>query len=182
MNKPANIMTASGNTRFSKAEFVRICGAGLLHDIRLELVDGRLERMTPPMGVHSNRQTRIVVTLWQSFGDRAVVEAGIEIDDETVLISDIAVLRAPMREHRFLKPEEVTLVIEVAETTADRDLGIKRIRYAEAGIAHYWVVDGVRSIVHVYGGPQDGVYQQLAVVPFGEPLAVPGSDRTITVE
>jgi Uma2 family endonuclease len=84
--------------------------------------------------------------------------------------------------NRILQPAEVELAVEVAETTLSRDMGMKRMKYAAAGIAHYWVIDGERSRVHVWGEPVNGDYAQIATVRFGEPLAVPGTDATIVID
>lgn len=168
--------------RFTAAEFGRLVSAGLFDDDRLELVEGELQRMAPPMGTHSTRQSTVFGTLWQLLGHRVVVKAGIEVADDGVLVCDIAVVTVPMTEHRFFHPEEVTTVIEIAETSADRDLTLKRGKYAAAGIGTYWVVDGRRSAVHIFSAPHDGDYTQLRLVPFGESLAVPGTDATIVID
>jgi Uma2 family endonuclease len=45
------------------------------------------------------------------------------------------------------------LIVEVASpATADRDRGIKRERYANYGVPHYWIVDPRRRDVEVYRG------------------------------
>ena len=72
-------------------------------------------------------------------------------------------------------------MVEVSETTRDRDMGMKRVKYASAGIPHYWVIDGERLVVHVWGEPVNGDYAQISTVRFGEPLAVPVTGRTIVI-
>jgi len=67
-------------------------------------------------------------------------------------------------------------------TTLDRDMGAKRIDYARAGIAHYWVVDGERRVVHVFADPVSGDYADVRTVRFGAPLAVPGTGSVITLD
>lgn len=110
-----------------------------------------------------------------------MVEAGIDAGEDTVLTCDVAVLRAPMTDKRFLRPEEIVLAIEIAETTIARDLGMKRTKYAGAKIADYWVVDSSRRVVHAHRDPVDGEYADVSTVRFGEPLTVPGTDATITI-
>ncbi|TCP73253.1 putative restriction endonuclease [Sphingomonas sp. PP-CE-1G-424] len=61
-------------------------------------------------------------------------------------------------------------------------MGPKRTDYASIGIENYWVVDGARSVVHVFGEPVDGDYAQVHTVRFGEPLAVPGTNATIIID
>jgi Uma2 family endonuclease len=47
----------------------------------------------------------------------------------------------------------VVLVGEVADVSLDRDRGIKKRIYARAGIAVYWIVNLVDSIIEVYTLP-----------------------------
>ncbi len=56
MNKPANVQVfESFRARFTTSEFAQVFAAAVPLDIRLELVDGYLERMTPPIGAHPAR-------------------------------------------------------------------------------------------------------------------------------
>lgn len=50
-------------------------------------------------------------------------------------------------------PNYVPLVIEIADSTFDRDRGIKLRSYARAGIAEYWIVNLIERKVEVYTGP-----------------------------
>ncbi len=183
MNRPAHPSSiGSGNARFSAAEFRQMAATGAFAEMAVELIDGELQRMNPPMSDHGARQMRLGTKLWQVFGqdhDRVLGEVGIQLADDTVVGCDVAVLRAPIEGNRLLFPADLLLVVEVADTTLDRDTGLMRRKYAAAGIAHYWVVDGARGVVHVYGEPIAGDYAQIATIRFGDPLAVPGTDATI---
>jgi Uma2 family endonuclease len=185
MNKPASIPFAvAGPARITTAEFERMCRADIFGDAKIELIDGELQRMMSPMAQHAGRQASVIGKLYAMLGEdaaRLMGESGIDLGDDTVVGCDAALLSAPMQEHRWLRPEEVVLVIEVSETTRDRDMGVKRVKYATAGIAHYWVIDGERSVVHVWGEPVSGDYAEIGTVRFGEPLAVPGTDQTIVI-
>ena len=183
MNEAVRIdRSAASRARFSVGEFAEIFSAAALQDIRLELVNGELERMTPPMGGHSSRQSSLLARLWAEIGARSMVEATIDLGDETVMTCDVAVLREPMKEQRFLCPDEVVLAVEIAETTIVRDTTLKRIAYAAAGITDYWVVDGARGVVHVFRDPVDGEYSDMSTVRFGQPIAVPGMDAMVVVD
>ena len=50
-------------------------------------------------------------------------------------------------------PEEIYLIIEIADTTINRDLGIKANLYAAAGIADYWVFNVTTQQLHVFRDP-----------------------------
>ncbi|RYD60521.1 MAG: Uma2 family endonuclease [Sphingomonadales bacterium] len=185
MNKPSARLEAdrSFRARFTTAEFVRMGEFGAFDDMKVELVEGELERMNPPMNTHSARQTSVMIRLSKVL-DEALLrgEIGIDLGNDTVLACDVAVLRIPVTGHRLLRPEEAHLIVEIAETTRSRDMGLKRVLYATAGIPHYWVVDGDRSVVHVYREPSGGDYSRVSTIGFGEPLDVPGIDATIVVD
>ncbi len=53
---------------------------------------------------------------------------------------------------------------------------------AAAGIAHHWVVDNDHAVIHVHGDLTDGDYALVETVRFGDLVAVPGTDATITLE
>lgn len=178
-----NASAADTRARFTAAEFLQMAEAGAFADMKVELVDGELERMTPPGRSHGQRQMQIGIRLSSVLPEsRLSGEVGLIFDDETVLACDVAILRETSAVAGMLRPEDVILVIEVAETTIARDMGMKRAKYASAGIGEYWVVDGARSVVHVFAEPVDGEYASISTVRFGSPLAVPGSARTITID
>ncbi|HVF93747.1 MAG TPA: Uma2 family endonuclease, partial [Sphingomonas sp.] len=149
-----------------------------------ELIDGELERMAPPLGGHAARQSEVGGLLWQvarAAGLFSLVEMGIQIDDYSVLVCDVALARSPVDVDGLADPATLLLVVEIAETTLLRDMGLKRAAYAAAAIAEYWVVDGKRSVVHVHREPVEGDYAFITTVRFGEPLAVPGTGSSITI-
>ena len=56
-------------------------------------------------------------------------------------------------------PQDILLLIEVADTTLRTDLGRKARIYASAGIVEYWVVDLNSQMVYVHRAPVDGAYR-----------------------
>jgi Uma2 family endonuclease len=73
-------------------------------------------------------------------------------------------------------PEDILLVIEVADTSLVKDQGVKAGLYAEAGIADYWIVNIPGRSIEVRRDPQGGAYRSLAIFGQGDearPLAFP---------
>lgn len=75
-------------------------------------------------------------------------------------------------------PEDVLLVIEVADTSLETDRTEKLSIYAEAGIADYWIVNLMNKQIEVYRQPLDRLYQDQntyrgdqAVTPLAYPSA-----------
>ena len=188
MNRPAKLAdpaaTASEfSARFTSAEFRAMREANAFPDMKVELIDGELQRITPPMSQHGARQAKVMVRLSRVIDERRLIgEVGIDLGGDTIVACDLAVLIAPIDQNRLLTPAELHLVVEIAETTSARDLGLKRLAYACAGIPHYWVVDGVCSVIHAHTEPVDGDYKMNHSTRFGEPLAVPGTGATIVID
>ena len=185
MSEVTRIATAPGSykVRITTAEFLRMGEAGIFDDDgKIELIEGELERMPPPHRAHSLLQGSMFAQLVSLFGvERVCVEIGIVLGDDTVVGCDVALLRKPVVENRIIRADEVLLAVEIAESTLKRDTGVKLARYASARVPHYWVVDGGRSIMDVYGAPAEADFARLALRRFGESLAVPGSDATISL-
>ena len=182
VNKPVDSFAASNRARFSTAEFLRMVDADVFEDERVELIDGQIERMQRPKNVHAARQAQVVIRLAQAAAEDLVRgDSGLDLGDDTFVVADAALLRVPVAEPRWLTPADLRLVVEVAETTRERDLGVKQRKYAAAGVPAYWVVDGTRGVVHVFDRPDGEGYLGIDLVRFGEPLAVPGSEATITL-
>jgi Uma2 family endonuclease len=55
-------------------------------------------------------------------------------------------------------PGDIVLLIEVSNTTLERDRGIKLRSYARAGISCYWIIDLVDRQVEVYTRPDSSQY------------------------
>lgn len=185
MNKSAVILRTDqlATARFSTAEFLRMGESGAFDDMKVELVEGELVRMNPPQFAHASRQAKIAIRLSRLFAESRIVgEVGVDLGNDTVLGCDVAVLRTTVEENRLLVAADFLLVIEVAETSAARDTTVKRFAYAGGGIPHYWVIDGSRSVVHVYGAPIEGDYTKFYSVGFGEAFAVPETDGSITID
>lgn len=97
---------------------------------------------------------------------------------------DGAVIRGQIDDYasRHPGPDEIPLIIEVADTSLDRDRGIKLRSYARAEIAEYWIVNLVERTIEVYtdpdaqapGGP---TYRTRAIYMSGDavPLVIGGS-------
>lgn len=76
---------------------------------------------------------------------------------------DILVLRRRMDAFRTgnIPPEELILVVEVADSTLSSDLRVKASLYARAGVPEYWVADVPNRRIIVHREPADGRYQSV---------------------
>jgi Uma2 family endonuclease len=186
MNRPSQLLQSDGAApaRFTAAEFLRMAELGAFDDMKVELDHGELVRMNPPNLPHGAAQMRAGVALARALESTGMIVTGevtIFLGDDTVRAFDAAVIANVALSEKVLRPEHVLLAVEVADTTLEQDLGRKLRDYAAAGIGVYWVVDVNARVVHVMTEPVGEDYKR-EVVRFGEPLAVPGTDRTIIID
>jgi Uma2 family endonuclease len=64
----------------------------------------------------------------------------------------VAGRRSDFRQHHP-KPQEVALVVEVADSPLARDRGTKKRIYAQAGIPVYWVINLIDQCIELYTQP-----------------------------
>lgn len=168
--------------RFTVSEYHQMAQAGILgEDDRVELIDGEVTQMTPIGPRHSGCVMRLIDIFVKTFGDEALLNAQnpVVLGAYTEPEPDLALLR---RRPDFYAsghptPEDVFLLVEVGETSADLDRRVKMPLYARSGIAEVWLVDLEQGTVTVYREPAPGGYRTARVVRRGEqlaPLAFPG--------
>jgi Uma2 family endonuclease len=133
-----------------------------LGDVRIELIDGRVfgrDDMNPPHVVATGRTKQSVERLLPS-GRFIRKDEPVRIPDFNEPFPDLAVARGDLETYadRHPRPEDVSLVIEISDTTLAKDRGEKRVNYGRAGIPLYWIVNLVDRQVEVYSGPQPDGY------------------------
>ncbi|MGI8743827.1 MAG: Uma2 family endonuclease [Bryobacteraceae bacterium] len=77
------------------------------------------------------------------------------------------------------RPEDLHLVVEVADATLSFDLTTKAALYARAGIVEYWALDVRARRLIVHRNPRMGSYTTILVYAEHEgvaPLAAPDSE------
>ena len=76
---------------------------------------------------------------------------------------------------------DVTCVIEVADSSLDRDLGVKLHMYARAGIQQYVVVDLVHDVVLDHRQPRGDAYEDVATLRPGDTVQLRGVSQHLAV-
>jgi Uma2 family endonuclease len=127
------------------------------HDARLELMEGEIVEMAPIGSAHAAVVYRLD-TLLRKVAPSAMVfvQSPLVLGERSAPQPDVMLLRPRADEYYDSLPvaSDALLVVEVADTTLEYDLKIKRSLYARAGVAELWVVDIGRPELHVFREPE----------------------------
>jgi Uma2 family endonuclease len=142
----------------------------LTEDDPVELLDGWLVPKMPKNRPHSIATQRTRQALEQAIPTGWYVEA-----QEPVTLSrsesepDAAVVRGSPERYPDAppRPEDVGLVVEVANSTLHRDRTTKKRLYAEAGIPVFWIVNLLDRQVEVYRSGRRSRLPPAGVLPRG---------------
>jgi Uma2 family endonuclease len=169
-------------------EYERMIEAGVFHeDERIELIRGEIVKIAPIGLAHMACVARLSELLTLMTAGKAKVwpqNNAISLPGSNSRPEpDVTLLR--WRDDYYAgkhpTPEDVLVVVEVAETSIGYDRGVKGRLYAEAGIPEYWIVNLRAGAIEVYGNPVEGAYKQVRKARRGETLALPGGLGAIEV-
>jgi Uma2 family endonuclease len=143
--------------RWTRAEYERMAETGVLRpDERVELLDGEiLLVMTPQNSPHAAVIGKTEDVLRQTFGRGIWVRTQMPLilDPDSEPEPDLAVVPGSPSDYVQEHPRTALLVVEVADTTLEKDRGRKAATYARAGIPEYWIVNLVDHCLEVYRDP-----------------------------
>jgi Uma2 family endonuclease len=107
----------------------------------------------------------------EAFGEEAVVmvQCPLALSADSEPIADLALLRPPLEAYRERDPgpEDVFLLVEIADTTLVQDRALKLPLYQKAGIPEVWLVNLVEEVLEVYAFPHYAMERH----PKGEAVA-----------
>ena len=176
MNEAAQLSpTASAPFRFTVDQFLALCDQGMFDGyVKSELIEGEIVVMNAQHSRHARVKTRLAIRLGNALEKLASplepqVEASVRLVDS---LPEPDIVLTSYRGAGVVPVETVALLIEVADTTLDTDLGRKADLYADAGVPEYWVVDLNEDRVLMHANPRgdgNGYDGQLDVL-FGTPL------------
>lgn len=168
---------------FSVAELDAMFDAEILsRDEKIELIDGDIFKMNSQMMPHALLKSRLARKLMALIPETfdVIVEGSMASSNQSLLEPDIMITARLPIERRYLRPEEVMMAIEVADTSLSFDLGTKPLIYGRAGISEFWVIDINSAKTWVHRLPSEGGYQSIVCVAFDAPI-VPLVYPTITI-
>jgi len=169
-----NSVTAAPTYQFSVEEYLKLGEVGIFQeDDRVELLNGNIVIMSPIGIRHMNAVRRLNNHFARRFGKRCLVDAqnALVIDGQSMPQPDLLLLRADLDESRAPHPEDVLLLVEVADSSLLYDQRDKLAAYARNGIVEYWLLDLTRNELHVFRDPAGSAYRTTQVIRREESIA-----------
>lgn len=166
--------------RFTRVEVNQLLEIGFFNGARFELIDGEL---IDKMGQGPSHARAIrMLNAWLSRllrGAVVIVQGPIEVlgpDNEwNEPEPDLAVLSAE-GEYRSRHPraDELSLVVEVSDSSYRQDSLVKRKLYARSLVPEYWILDIQGRRLIVFRDPAQGEYKTITVLSENESASFEG--------
>jgi Uma2 family endonuclease len=171
------------------SDYRRMSEIGILApNERTELINGQIVLMVAKGTPHVTSLHLLANALRDRLDNAALVRTQdpIQLDDWSEPEPDIVIARGTVLDYadHHPRPEEIELVVEVADSTLKQDCEIKDKLYAQAGIADYWVLDLKNRQLHVFRNPTPtGYTSHLILAEPNEiaPLSFPSLTLSLTV-
>jgi Uma2 family endonuclease len=177
-------------------QYHQMIRAGIVHEgAPIELIDGLLVRKDrsargESIMSHGPRHALLVkriaklLTPWcAEIGHHVQVQLPVVLNDINCPEPDVALIHGSEEDYadRHPGPAEITLAIEVADSSVSTDRSTKQRLYAQAGVRRYWLVNIPDSQVEVFEQPDSagGRYQKHSVRSLADllTLSVPPADE-----
>ena len=149
-------------------------------ETRVELLDGQIIDMEPIGPFHGGSVNRLNRLFNKLSRDRWLVTAQnpVHLNEYSEPQPDLMLVKPEPGDYttRHPRPEEVFLLIEVAQTSLDYDRGRKLAAYGRAGIVEVWLVNLADRTIEIYREPHHAGYRSTKVLRAGDkacPLAFP---------
>ncbi len=149
---------------FTVAEYHRMAEAGIFtEDDRVELIEGEVVAMSPIGPRHAACVKKLAALIRERIASHALiagVQDPIRLSEHSEPLPDISILRP--REDFYAEvhpgPEDILVLLEVADASVMYDRNTKLPLYAREGIGEVWLVDLVKNVVDVYSSPGPNGY------------------------
>lgn len=169
--------TTTGKKLLTSAEYIQLIEQGVLTESdRVELIEGEVvEKMTVGPR-HVGRVSRLTHLFLGRFGDRVVVstQSPVLLTDVSMPEPDLVVLhvRDDFYETRYATPDDILLVVEVADSSLAFDRLRKARLYAVAAVTECWLINLRDDVLEVYRQPTAQGYASVTTLRRGSRVAL----------
>jgi Uma2 family endonuclease len=111
---------------------------------------------------------RVMFFAVSSVAQLADLVAPLAVSDDSLPEPDVAVV--PSGDYDRAHPKTAFLVVEVADSSLNKDRLVKAALYAAGGVEEYWIVDLAAGVIEVHSDPVAERYRRAAPASPGESL------------
>jgi Uma2 family endonuclease len=152
--------------RLTVSDYHRMSETGVLPpDARVELIEGEVLDMAPMRSRHASVVGRLSGLFADAFRAQALVwcQLPLHLSDYSEPEPDFLLLRSRADYYADALPTaaDVLLLVEVSDTTARYDRGIKLALYARHGVQEVWIVDLDNHMLCTYRNPVGEHYTEV---------------------
>lgn len=174
--------------KFRSDEIHKMIKVGILpEESGWELIRGEIVRR---MSIGSKRVGTVIKIgklFERKIGEDVLVSAQnpVHLDEYNEPEPDVALLkpRGDFYTESLPTPADVLLLVEVSDSTVEYDREFKKILYAEAEIAEFWLVNLKNNTIECYTSPKNGNYRLAKILEKGEEIRSETIERlTLQVE
>jgi Uma2 family endonuclease len=158
-------MTATNLRLWTVDEYHRMIEAEILtEEDKVELLEGEILAMSPqkpPHAATTDYASEYLNSLLVGLA-KVRVQLPVTLCPNSEPEPDIAVVRIDRRNYfnGHPTPDDIFLLVEVADTTLNKDLNVKAPAYGKVNIPEYWVLDLNTRQVYVFREPNSKGYAQ----------------------
>ena len=174
--------------KFTIEQYHKMAKSGILtEEDRVELIRGEIVEMSPIGRRRAACVRRLVKLFSEKLSQRAIVDTQnpVELSDRSEPQPDVVLLQPhpDFYEAGHPQPQDIFLLVEVADTTVETDRNVKIPLYAEGGISEVWLVDINEQCIEIYRDPLSTGYQSVQKFQRGQTLSIQAfPDIDITVD
>ncbi|MEZ5429480.1 MAG: Uma2 family endonuclease [Pyrinomonadaceae bacterium] len=179
LNEKQERISSNGKTHrpylFTVKTYDAMIEKGILtENDQLELLNGRIIEKMPKGTKHSAYNDAITRFFYKNADDKCVIrnQNPIRLDDFSEPEPDIVLAEPPREKYleRHPGPEDILLIVEIADSTLYFDRDEKGPAYARAGIRQYLIVNVENRTVEDYRDPSGDGYQTKQTLKTGEKI------------
>jgi Uma2 family endonuclease len=165
--------------RINTEQFHKMAEVGMfLPGERVELIEGEVIDMAPIGSFHCGNVNWLTQTFVEATLGKAIVhiQNAVRLSPTVEVYPDLVLLkpRADFYRKAHPGPDDVFLVVEVADSSSAYDRGIKAELYARHAIPEYWIVDIPAREIRFHHTPVEGRYTVITATETPGLTPVPG--------
>ena len=189
-------MPADRRVRFTVEQYEQLVRTGfLVEGSPIEMLDGQLywkdrrDRWSPNMSIGQRHfLTVTLINVWlnevsKGHGCFPTCQQALKLTSDDAPEPDASLVAGGIRDFsdREPEPDDVLLVVEVADSSLDRDLGDKCQLYSFVGLPTYWVINLADETIDVFEQPDSAAreYRRRTLLRKGDSVSLKLADGAV---